>query len=86
METPGWTSMAKTEPNAEISNKTASNHEKILDKLNKMHHVDLSNNQFSKIRTKESTNTQQNSGKYDSTLSKSRLNKENVSVHLRSFN
>ena len=58
----------------------------ILDKLNKMHHVDLSNSQFSKIRTKESTNTQQNSGKYDSTLSKSRLNKENVSVHLRSFN
>ena len=87
METPGWTSMVKTEPNAELSNRTVSNHEKILDKLNKMHQVDLSNSQFSKIRAKRSHNTQQNSNKYDcSTLSRSRHNKENVSVHLRSFN
>jgi len=79
--------MVRTEPNAELSNRTTSNHDKILEKLNKMQHVNLSNSQFSKIKVKGAGNTNLASSNYDcSTLSRSRNNKENVSVHLRSFN
>ena len=79
--------MVRTEPNAELSNGTTSNHDKILEKINKMQHVNLSNSQFSKIKVKDASNTNLPSSNYDcSTLSRSRNNKENVSVHLRSFN
>jgi hypothetical protein len=79
--------MVRIESNVELSNRTTSNHEKILDKLNKMQHVNLSSRQFSKIKVKDSGNNNLTSSNYDcSTLSRSRNNKENLSVHLRSFN
>ena len=77
----------KNRTNAALSNRTTSNHDQILEKLNKMQHANLSNSQFSKIKVKDAGNTNLASSNYDcSTLSRSRNNKENVSVHLRSFN